>query len=435
MSELDPIQVARFERQDGSWREVLLDGLKVTQIEGFVDAQTKLNQVSSRRAHRHPTPAAALKWFRELNTARGWPPSVVLQRARAPAKWVGLQPGSVNAELEAALDGADDRSFGAAARVYTDWLLGEGDPRGELAAHLQTNADAFLADHAEVFFGELDVFIGHEITGLEWHGGLLRAATLRGRVDTMQETLTRMMEQFLELPVARFVNRLRVGLAHWDPDDHDWGPTFEAIRRSPRAPFLRELRFEEENDDTRETRGATLGELSGWSAFRRLESLVVYGANGSLGELELPSLEHFVRASTALTAGEFESIARAQWPRLERLTIEFGTRAEGSTVTREHLGSLFANPLPRLRQLALTQCEFTDEVISQLAAHPLLELLDMLDLSNGSLSDQHVELLLRSSSRLRRLGLLKLDKNALSEAAVAELTAALPNLSTWHQRR
>ncbi|MBL8915692.1 MAG: hypothetical protein JNM17_33645 [Archangium sp.] len=342
------VRVVRFELVGGGWRELVLDRTRISVRAGFHTQLTWRDRLS------FSSEGAAAEQFDAMSRADpAWPHRTVSERD-AP-RWDGLQRGAANVELEAALDAADDRSFGAAARVYTDWLLTMGDPLGELAVHLQGDgaAKSFLAEHGEAFFGELDLAVGKTINGLEWHAGLLRAATLQGSLDGNGLSLEQLTEQFLNLPVARFLDRLRFGPAVRSIWDNDWSLTASAVVKSARAPFLRELRFDAALADAREElRWATFGDASDWwKRLPRLEWLVLAGNDGDVGEIDLPALQRFERVTGALSAEELSALARAKWPRLERLELSCGRTRDGATATADQFRLLLDNPMPGLTHL------------------------------------------------------------------------------------
>lgn len=422
------VRFVRFERDDGSWREVSLDRASVTVREGFVDAGA--SHGTSQQRSSHPTEATALAAFEALAEGDGWPRRTIGERELPALKWHGLQPGAVSPEHERALDAADDRAFGAAARVYTDWLVGEGDPRGELAAHLQANGVAgdFLAEHGEALLGELAAALDDEIDALEWHGGLLRKATLRGPVGPTPHvaSLEALTSSFLALPIARFLNRLRFGNAMASADN-DWAPTLAAVADSERARFLRELAFDSISDIL------NVGDLSGrWDRFEALETLSITGTGCELGAVELPRLERFVRIGQGLSSDEFDSIVRARWPRLGHLEISTGLFAPAAV--REQFPSLLENPMPRLTHFGLSNCQFGAEALRLVVDSKLFANLTWLDFTTGELGDSDVDLVLSLAPKLRRLRWFDLSRNRFSADAERELKAALPHALLNYQR-
>jgi hypothetical protein len=243
------VRVVCFERDDGdvtAWQELSLDGKKVFQTWGRRRGKELLGTESI--GSRYETEAAARDALEAMvrERKRNFRRMTETHRDLPRSKWEALAPASSDTAQEAVLDTATGAAFDAAARVYADWLMSQGDPRGELASLLQQGraAEEYLAVHPVALLGELDVLLGRDVSQLKWESGFLRGAGLkRGDLDSPID-LEGLTKSFLALPVARFVNSLRFGLASFE-NDNDWGGTLKAVCESRRAPFMRELRFDD----------------------------------------------------------------------------------------------------------------------------------------------------------------------------------------------
>lgn len=335
-----------------------------------------------------------------------------------------------NPELEAAFERASPESRAAAAQVYADWLLGEGDLRGELAAQGPT----FLEDHASALLGEVDYALGSELLDLKWSHGFLVGATLKRTHLDSSTDLADFTTRFLELPVARFVTELRFGLASFE-SDNDWSKTLAAVVNSPRGPGITRLCFDDYTSEDCEISWTPFGDFSPyWSKLPSLEWLHIRsGAGGTLGVIDLPNLKTFIRESGGLSEGEIESIVRAKWPKLERLDVWFGSEgygAEGSVALVQPL--LDGVGLEHLTHLGFVNCEFSSELLVAALKSKVLPKLKVLDFSKGILGDADVEVMLKNVDRLKHLERLDVSESLIDD--VDRLKAALPNAVVDDQR-
>ncbi len=350
----------------------------------------------------------------------------------------GLAPGASNPELEAAVERAAEADI-APASVFADWLQTHGDPRGELAAlHLNgktVEAQAWLEANAEAVLGDLDVKLGTEVHELLFRHGFLAGASLRRKGYDSTTNLSELTRTFLSLPVARFLTRLRFGLASFE-SDNDWSQTLRAVCESPRASAIRELRFDDYTSEDCELSWTAFGDFSPfWAKLRALEHLHLRsGEGGTLGEIDLPNLRTFIRESGGLSSEEIQSVLRAKWPKLERLDLWLGEENYGAQGSVGLLQPLLDGHVPEtLRHLGLVNCEFSQELLPALLTSRLLPRLEVLDLSKGVLLDADVEPLLARPEAVKHLRRLDLSENLLSES-VDRLRAALPNVVLDGQR-
>lgn len=318
--------------------------------------------------------------------------------------------------------------------IYGDWLMAQGDIRGELAAlrraHKERDTLRLVASNYDALFGQFAEELRDIATDLEWRHGFVHRATLKLKDPDSSQPFHDYVRGFLASPVALFVDGLRLGLAGRDPND--WGSTLRAIAQSPQASFMRTLRFDAETHW--EISWTALGDLDGWSAFPRLELLrLCAGAGGTLGTLELPSLKIFEYESCGISERELRSIAAAEWPALERLELWLGAIDRGAPSTLDALQPILdAKRVLVLSHLGLCNSELIDDAIVRLAESKLLPQLRTLDLSKGTLL--RADGLLAHREAFRHLRSISLERNLLSDEQCDRLREALPNVKLDDQR-
>lgn len=154
---------------------------------------------------------------------------------------------------------------------------------------------------------------------------------------------------------------------------------------------------------------------------RAFPKLKVFGARGggvSFSDLRHETLEELVVESGGLGAECAADIGRGHLPNLRRLDLWLGREEYGGTITPETLQPIFSGKaLPKLTRLGLMNAYNTDALAEALATAPVIEQLEELDLSMGTLTDRGLGLLLKHPA-LGRLRRLNLDDNFLSDAAI-----------------
>ncbi|MFD6096727.1 STM4015 family protein [Nocardiopsis flavescens] len=199
---------------------------------------------------------------------------------------------------------------------------------------------------------------------------------------------------------------------------------------APRWAGLRSLFYADLTYDEYEASWFEHGDLSGLlDAFPGLERLGIRGT----GELSLPVERHASLRSLTLEGGGLpralaEQVLASRYPALEHLELWLGVEGYGGTTAPDDLAPLFEGRVHTgVRSLGLRNAEDTDTWVRALAESPLLDRLESLDLSEGTLTDAGAETLLGTPAfrGLRRLDLHHHFMTAETEKRLAEaLTAA-----------
>jgi uncharacterized protein (TIGR02996 family) len=251
------------------------------------------------------------------------------------ARMAGARPPQhINRKLADAIAiNLEDRSAWA---VYGDWLVEQGDPRGELVALQLAGKDGqlMIARYRDHFLGELELDPDdeRERPELTWRNGFLQSANI---VDADLEVL-------LSLESARFLETLVVRACK---DISIMSYLYEL------PVTLRSLTFE--LSSSTHVEDADLDEVL--AAVPNLTSLSVVA-----GRVLLPT-SSTLESLSIHTFGLVGPIGA--FTTLERLAL-FCTREENDVIV-----SLCANPLPRLRELDLRGCDLTPEEERRIRAY------------------------------------------------------------------
>lgn len=233
---------------------------------------------------------------------------------------------------------------------------------------------------------------------------------------------------FLALPGVENSQGLVVGLWTDENMEGDVAPVIEALvaahtqLSSIKILFVGDITYEEN-----EVSWITQGDLSPvLAAYPHLTHLGIRGGNDlSLGQLHLPELRELIVQAGGLSAEVVREVVTADLPRLEHLELYLGTEDYGSTNAADDLTPLLdGSRFPALKYLGVKNSEHQDEIAQMFAHAPILEQLDVLDLSLGTLTDEGASALL-DSERVRTLKKLVLSHHFCTEDMMEKL-GALP---------
>ncbi len=229
------------------------------------------------------------------------------------------------------------------------------------------------------------------------------------------------IESLSASPEAASLNSLVIG---------DWGQAYEnssedvveaLVKHSASFPALRKLFIGEMGYEECEISWITQSDLSPLlPAFPELQSLTIQGGNDlSLSNLQHDKLEELIIITGGLGKGVLAQIAAAELPNLRKLELYLGVDNYGFDGSLEDIIPLMEpGKFPKLTYLGLKNSEIQDEIAIAVADAPILDQLDTLDLSLGTLSDKGAEVLL-ASERIKGLKALNLSHHYMSEAMLA----------------
>lgn len=131
--------------------------------------------------------------------------------------------------------------------------------------------------------------------------------------------------------------------------------------------------------------------------FPKLEYLRSRGSSGlAFSALHSDSLRALAVETGGLDVSVLRSIGMASLPELEHLELWLGTDEYGGNCTVEDLQPIFSGEVfPKLKYLGLRNYDQIDAVCSVLVNSPIIEQLDVVDLSLGTLTDVGARALLR----------------------------------------
>jgi len=313
--------------------------------------------------------------------------------------------------------------------VFADWLIEQGDPRGELVttqiagerggAMERRTAIAVFAKHRDYLFGALGDSLRAD--ALDWKRGFIHHAQIANQFIVVQEgqrsalPIADITGLLLAHPSARFLVKLTIGETDGQPANYyyartpstDVGGVLGRIAHH-RLGTLRELVVADNHARY------SIGPVC--AALPRLTELDLSGHYG-LEDLALPELRTATFRQSGITGLGLRVLGSAPLPKLVSLTIEFPKNA-GVPPLVDDIAALLARVDLPLQHLAISGCQFGNQLIARLAGAPLVAQLSELQITDGTLDDRGARAVAREMRAFRHLELFDLTGNKLTGAGV-----------------
>ncbi len=243
--------------------------------------------------------------------------------------------------------------------------------------------------------------------------------------DDADEGVT-LLDQFKKLladPLAGDIAALIIG--PWEEAHESGIQSFidELVGQANRLPRLRALFVGEMTYEDCEISWIIQGNYSAlWGCFPQLELFRVRGGSELvLGEIRQDSLKELVIETGGLPSSVINEVIAASLPNLEKLELWLGDDGygwEGDPLVI--LPLLESTRFPKLTVLGLRDSMAADQIAAMIADSPLLEQLEELDLSLGTLGDEGARALL-NAPLIKKLKRLDLSHHYISDTLAGEL--------------
>jgi hypothetical protein len=274
------------------------------------------------------------------------------------------------------------------------------------------------------FFGGLTHF-GHRVRmrEMETNGGI-RMIEIRLSVGYDEyengERMTQLIEKLAASPDGEKLSILTIG---------EWGQAYEnspdsfldtLVKHRESFPLLRKIFIGDMSSDECEVSWINQTNLSPiLEAFPKLKSLTIKGSTDlSLDPLEHENLQELTIICGGLPQEVLHQITNAKLPELQKLILYLGVEEYGfSGSVADVLPLLQSGLFPKLRYLGLKDSEIQDEIAIAIANAPILDQLETLDLSYGTLTDTGSEALI-ASERIKKLNHLNISYHYMTDAMV-----------------
>jgi hypothetical protein len=245
------------------------------------------------------------------------------------------------------------------------------------------------------------------------------------------ETIDEKFESILEAEGSHHLDTLVIGA--WQGDDSGADPEGlieRLVAAREKLPNLKHLFFGDITSEQNEISWIIQTDFSPLlNAYPKLETLVVRGTNElSFGSIAHDHLRTLIIQSGGLDSQVIAEVATAKLPSLEHLELWLGESGYGGDATVEDLAPfLTGKRFPKLRYLGLKNSEMQDEIAGVVAASPVLDQLETLDLSQGTLGDEGARSLIQSPG-VKKLKKLILAHHFISPELQEELKKLGPDV-------
>jgi hypothetical protein len=252
------------------------------------------------------------------------------------------------------------------------------------------------------------------------------AVRLRMGYEGESEEFADLWAEFINSPGVEETQALVIG-TWYSPDDPSPSEPAVAliVSDAERLPKLRALFFGDITSEECEISWIQQSDVSAfWGAFPNLEVFGIRGGSGlQLGAIRHPRLKSLTVEAGGLPRTVVREIGAADLPALEHIEVWFGTENYGGDSGPDDVARILdGSRFPKLKSLALRNCEWADQLAGAVARAPILDRIQRLDLSLGTLGDAGVEALVASPA-VRRLQHLDIHHHFVSDAGVAKLKA------------
>lgn len=266
-----------------------------------------------------------------------------------------------------------------------------------------------------------------DFTGADDWKGTQIAYRIRTDWDGSDDDVIKALTELANLPEANQLAALVIGM--WTNDSQT---SSEAVVKNLtdassrfgglRAIFLGDIKMEE--NEISWIVQTNLSPLL--SAYPLLEVFRLRGAS----ELRFTQVSHshlkqLVVESGGMPRSVLRELFRCEFPNLEHLELWLGSDGYGWDGGPEDLQPLLSGKLfPKLRYLGLRNCEMIDELAPVIVNSPILQRIEVLDLSLGNLSDVGGKSLLALENQTN-LEKLDLSHHYLTEELAAKIQSCL----------
>lgn len=348
----------------------------------------------------------------------------------------------INAEIERALqlEPHNERLF----LDYGVWQQRNGLARGELSMLFhpkppsQEKLKTLIGKHAKELVGLFaEEKVNHRVADpketqpleiaspyqaspifFDWYFGYIRSARLAVTYDNQQKWSDQsILETYLNLESAKFTRYLTLGLMSYE-GDNSYNDMLYTLSKTKKIPHLEGLFVGNFESDECEISWSHLGDAGPLTkSFPKLKTLILRGGDIELSCLEAPELRRLVMITGGLPKEALKGLKKPNCPKLEHLEIYVGTEDYGRTCEPKDFEFLENKEnFKNLKYLGIKNAQNAKNIIKKIMHFDLLQQLETLDFSMGTLSDKEADLFLENKNLFKKLKLLDLSNNFFFES-------------------
>jgi predicted DNA-binding WGR domain protein len=283
------------------------------------------------------------------------------------------------------------------------------EPAGELSPMVFSTTRSSDFEH-------LSTFLGERVTDFREGKPIKGKSVIRVRVSYDDEDedgepdFGKRLKAFLASDAAPATKGLILGAYDLEGGSSGGKKYYEIVKSKDRLPNLKALFLGDIVMEESEISWIHQSDVSNvLEAFPQLELLRIRGTDGlAISKPQHARLRALAIESGGLPPAVVSQICRGKFPELEYLELWLGTPDYGGDCRVNDLQPLFKGKLfPKLKYLGLRNAEIADDIAAVIVKAPIVDQLEILDLSLGNLSDVGAGALvqLESKTNLKRLDL------------------------------
>lgn len=275
----------------------------------------------------------------------------------------------------------------------------------------------------------LDTFLSKKVVDYSTKDGIQNPETFVHRIRISYDdydngtNILSLTDSFAKDPKASQVTEIIFGAFDYESSESTEGIVnklveYKDLFKNLKAVFIGDITYEE--NEISWIKQSNVGAVL--AAYPNLEHFQVRGGDGlEFGSINHAHLKTLIIETGGLPPNVVTEVSNAVLPNLEKLDIWLGSENYGFASTIGDFATIISGKtFPKLNHLGLMDSEIQNEVAIAVAQSPILNQLQVLDLSMGIMDDKGGEALLQSSG-IKKLKYLNLRRNYLSDEMVAKL--------------
>ncbi|MCB1633733.1 MAG: STM4015 family protein [Xanthomonadales bacterium] len=265
-------------------------------------------------------------------------------------------------------------------------------------------------NHRDDVYRNAGTFVGLRVVDYDMEKPARSDVAYRFRSDWDEDQIVPALKHFLSKDEALQATAIVIGAWFGDDSEKTPGEVLDVlIENRDRLPLLSAVFVGDITSEENEMSWINQTDLAPLlNAFPDLQLLRARGGTS----LVFTPLQHAKLRGLALETGGMDAsvlrgVCSSQFNELEHLELWLGTEDYGATVRIEDLQPLLSGEIfPNLKYLGLRNSDMADQIAAVVVNSPLMQRIETLDLSLGTLSDEGGEALLHlKDSKLKKLNL------------------------------
>ncbi|WOO39356.1 STM4015 family protein [Rubellicoccus peritrichatus] len=281
-------------------------------------------------------------------------------------------------------------------------------------------------NHKDEVYDNVKTFVGKRVLDYDPEKASRDTSKLiyRFRSDWDEDVCEEHLKHFIDSDASLEATGIIIGAWHGDdPENSPESVIKLLIDNKERLPKLAAIYLGDITSEENEMSWIYQTDVSPlFEGFPQLQLLRTRGGQDlALSKPDHPNLRALALESGGLPVEVIRSICTSNFPNLEYLEIWLGTDEYGGNSSVQDLQPILAGKLfPKLKYLGLRNCDYVDDIAGVIVNSPIIDRIETLDLSLGTLTDAGAKALL-SLPQNGTLKKLNIHHHYVSGSLVKEL--------------